>query len=195
MMTSIMFLVSSDHFVMPSNSSAQLPPRNSFVYFGAHGFRPEEEKMRSIFYAKGPGELFSNSPGSLTFWKGPLYYVALVGSFSFLRNPRQFWPAETISWAMCLIRVGSPVQAMVFGFYIPVGPATKDQLERPFLLYQAIFLFDFPFLLCSFAVLMRGFSASVQTSCMGPSVLNSSYFFSVMDLNYIALYTNVSIKN
>lgn len=43
-----------DHFVMASNSSAQLPPRSSFAYNGAHGYSPTEEKMRSIFYAKGP---------------------------------------------------------------------------------------------------------------------------------------------
>lgn len=40
---------------MKSKSPVQLPPRNDYVYYGAHGFDNTEEKMRTIFFARGPG--------------------------------------------------------------------------------------------------------------------------------------------
>ncbi|KAL7643381.1 UNVERIFIED_CONTAM: hypothetical protein RMT77_006673 [Armadillidium vulgare] len=41
-------------FIMKSRSPAQIPERTTYVYNGAHGFDPREEKMRAIFFARGP---------------------------------------------------------------------------------------------------------------------------------------------
>ncbi|KAB7502615.1 Ectonucleotide pyrophosphatase/phosphodiesterase family member 6 [Armadillidium nasatum] len=42
-------------FILKSRSPAQLPERDdTYVYNGAHGFDPREEKMRAIFFARGP---------------------------------------------------------------------------------------------------------------------------------------------
>lgn len=42
-------------WIMKSRSDVQIPKRDeTYVYNGAHGFDPQEEKMRAIFFAKGP---------------------------------------------------------------------------------------------------------------------------------------------
>ena len=41
---------------MKSRGKFQLPPRDDgYTYYGAHGYDPQEEKMRAIFFANGPG--------------------------------------------------------------------------------------------------------------------------------------------
>ncbi|XP_071537942.1 glycerophosphocholine cholinephosphodiesterase ENPP6-like [Panulirus ornatus] len=50
----IILLADEGHFIMASNSSKQLPPRNDFVYIGAHGYNPNIQDMKGIFFAKGP---------------------------------------------------------------------------------------------------------------------------------------------
>ena len=40
---------------MASHGPQQLPTRNDFVYYGAHGYSPDEMRMKSIFFAHGPG--------------------------------------------------------------------------------------------------------------------------------------------
>lgn len=40
---------------MASHSDKQLPARSDFVYYGAHGYDPDVQDMKGIFFAKGPG--------------------------------------------------------------------------------------------------------------------------------------------
>lgn len=42
------------NFVMASHSDKQLPARSDFVYYGAHGYDPDVQDMKGIFFAKGP---------------------------------------------------------------------------------------------------------------------------------------------
>ncbi|XP_066968320.1 glycerophosphocholine cholinephosphodiesterase ENPP6-like [Macrobrachium rosenbergii] len=50
----IVLLANKENFLMSSNSKKQLPLRNDFVYYGAHGYAPDIVDMRGIFFAKGP---------------------------------------------------------------------------------------------------------------------------------------------
>lgn len=50
----IILLANQGHFIMSSKSDKQLPPRGDFVYIGAHGYDPENQDMKGIFFAKGP---------------------------------------------------------------------------------------------------------------------------------------------
>ncbi|KAG0713341.1 Ectonucleotide pyrophosphatase/phosphodiesterase family member 6 [Chionoecetes opilio] len=43
------------HYIMGSRSDVQLPPRDDrYVAVGAHGFDPDEQDMKGIFFARGP---------------------------------------------------------------------------------------------------------------------------------------------
>lgn len=44
------------NFVLASKSDKQLPARSDYVYYGAHGYDPDIQDMKGIFFAKGPGE-------------------------------------------------------------------------------------------------------------------------------------------
>ncbi|XP_068244371.1 glycerophosphocholine cholinephosphodiesterase ENPP6-like [Palaemon carinicauda] len=50
----IVLLAEKENFLMSSKTDKQLPLRNDFVYYGAHGYTPDIEDMRGIFFAKGP---------------------------------------------------------------------------------------------------------------------------------------------
>lgn len=42
------------NFVLASKSDKQLPARSDYVYYGAHGYDPDIQDMKGIFFAKGP---------------------------------------------------------------------------------------------------------------------------------------------
>lgn len=51
----IILLADKGHFIMASHTDKQLPPRDdSFVYIGAHGYDPDEQDMKGVFFARGP---------------------------------------------------------------------------------------------------------------------------------------------
>ncbi|XP_053652061.2 glycerophosphocholine cholinephosphodiesterase ENPP6 [Cherax quadricarinatus] len=50
----IILLADQGHFIMASKSEKQLPLRNNYVYIGAHGYDPDLQDMKGIFFAKGP---------------------------------------------------------------------------------------------------------------------------------------------
>lgn len=54
----VILLADKGNFVLASHSDKQLPPRNDdFVYIGAHGYNPDEQDMKGVFFARGPAFL------------------------------------------------------------------------------------------------------------------------------------------